>query len=345
MKNYTYLKIYAELRDQIIHGAYPLHSTLHSKRILAKEFGVSRITIEHALNLLKEEGYIESLERVGYKVIYNQETIFPVSNLIDTPIPTTIKENKIPYSIYAKAVRTVLTIYGEKVLEKSPMQGLYELRVAIKNYLARSRNLFVDEEQIVIGAGSESFYSRIVELFGRSIVYGVEYPGYEKVEKEYLQQGVRVDRLKLGNDGLLQTELQRTPAKILHVTPFISYPSLVTASASKRRAYLEWANKNDAILVEDDYASEFISTARVLNTLFSLDTEGRVLYINSFHKTISSSLRMGYIVLPKQKVKTYLNVWKHHSCQVSTLDQLIVTYLLNSGAFERNLNRLRRRHM
>lgn len=344
MKNYAYVKVYESIRDQIVHGAYPLRSCLHSKRVLAKEYHVSKITVEHALDLLVEEGYILPQERVGYRVIYKEESVFPVSSINVDNTPAERNESSyFPYSVYAKTVRQVLSCYQEKVLSASPMQGNLELRTAIKNYLARSRNIFVQEDQIVIGAGSESFYPRIVELFGRSVVYGIESPGYEKVEKGYLKQGVRIDRLQLGNQGILQTELHRTPSKVLHVTPFSSYPTNISASAFKRQEYLDWAARTDGILIEDDYASEFLPSAHVLKTLFSEDTEGRVIYMNSFHKTISPSIRVSYMVLPANKVQKYMEIWKYHSAQVSTLDQLVIADLLNSGNFERNLNRLRKK--
>ena len=138
MKNYAYVKVYESIRDQIVHGAYPLRSCLHSKRVLAKEYHVSKITIEHALDLLVEEGYILPQERVGYRVIYKEESVFPVSSINVDNTPAERNESSyFPYSVYAKTVRQVLSCYQEKVLSASPMQGNLELRTAIKNYLAR----------------------------------------------------------------------------------------------------------------------------------------------------------------------------------------------------------------
>lgn len=344
MSDYAYIYVYQTIRDQILHGAYPVNTYLHSKRTLSKEFMVSRITIEHALELLLEEGYITGEERVGYRVIYTEDSVFPSWTMPPSLQPgASVTDPPFPYTTYAKAVRTVLSACGESVLQKSEMQGNPVLRNAIKNYLARSRNLFVKENQIVIGGSSDIAYSRIVELFGRSTIYGIETPGFDTVEKCYKNQGVRIDQLHLGKNGILSSELERTPAKVLHVTPYASYPTLVSASASKRKEYLEWACKKEGWLVEDDYASEFLPAARGLHTIFSEDREGRVVYLNSFHKTLSPSLRMGYMVLPEQRAEQYLHRWEYHSCPVSTLDQLVVAEILNSGAFERNLNRLRRK--
>ena len=127
------------------------------------------------------------------------------------------------------------------------------------------------------------------------------------------------------------------------MSPYRSYPTGVTADASKRHEYVRWAHDRDAILVEDDFDSEFSPGRAGAETLFKLDGGRHVIYLNTFSKTIAPSLRVGYMVLPDTLLTVYAKAVGFYSCPVPVLDQLFLSDFLNSGAFERHLNRLRRR--
>jgi GntR family transcriptional regulator/MocR family aminotransferase len=159
----------------------------------------------------------------------------------------------------------------------------------------------------------------------------------------YRANGVRCDLLKMGENGILSREIRRTPASVLHVTPYQSFPSGRSADASKRMEYIRWALDHDSYLVEDDYDSEFTLSIKAEQTLFSLEPESHVIYLNTFTRTIAPSIRISYMILPEKKTKEFLEKISFRSCTVSTLSQLVLADLINSGNFERHINRIRRR--
>ncbi len=341
----AYLAIYEKLRKQITEGTFPYGTRFPSKRTTAEENGVSVITAEHAYAILVEEGYLISRQRSGYFVAYRENDLMPVTQIKRAQVASSLTgdDTSLPFPQYARAVRRVLNTYGERLLMLSPGEGTQELREAIASYLAVSRNLHVTSSQIIIGSGAEYLYSLIVQLLGRNKSYAVEDPSYEKISRTYALQGVTIDRLAMGADGILTVCLENTAAQVLHVTPFHSYPSGITASASKRREYVRWAENHNAYLIEDDYDSALSCSSKAEDTLFSLDTHHRVIYLNTFSKTVAGSIRVGYMVLPEDLMCQYQTKLGFMSCTVPVFEQLLLTDLLTSGEYVRHINRVRRK--
>lgn len=153
----AYLQLYHQLRRDIVSGVYPLGTKMPSKRLIATETGVSVITVEHALAILCDEGYLESRERSGFFVSFAAADCFPVSET-ETERRMTVShgtEDEFPFPSLAKTMRRVLSEYGESILVKSPNNGCAELRGTIAAYLSRSRGISVQPGQIVIGSGAE----------------------------------------------------------------------------------------------------------------------------------------------------------------------------------------------
>ena len=345
----AYLQLYEQVKADIVKGLYPYMSKLPSKRILAEECFLSVITVEHAYTLLCEEGYIEPRERSGYYVIYREFDFFTRDN---SDIKTSERKKsavphrvncEFPFSVIAKAMRKVIAEYGEGLFEKTSNQGCVEIRNAISKYLARSRGIYVSPSQIVVGAGAEYLYGMIVALLGRNRVYAIEKPSYEKIELVYVSNDVFLERLPLGNDGIESEYIFNSNASVLHVSPYRSYPSGVTATASKRKEYLYWASMGDRYIVEDDFESEFTLSKKPEETIFSLSDKGNVIYMNTFSKTISSSFRVAYMVLPEKLTDVFLNNLGFYSCTVPVFEQLVITELITNGDFERHINRVRRK--
>lgn len=343
-KHPVYLQIYKQLRDDITGGVYEFGDKLPSKRLLADELGVSTVTVEHAYELLCDEGYIEPKERSGYFVIFSPNDGFAeVSHTVQiVKAHTSPAKPTFSISILSKTMRRVLTDYNDVILEKSPNVGCEELRTALKRYLARNRGINVEIDRIVIGSGAEYLYRLIVDLLGRDKVYAIESPSYQKIEQVYRAAGVKYEKLPLCNDGIDGAALANTDADILHTTPFRSFPSGVTASASKRYEYIRWAEKADRFIIESDYDSEFSVSSKPTDTIFALSEHDNVIYLNTFSKTISPSLRIGYMVLPKRLIKPFNDNLGFYSCTVPTFEQFVLAELLDNGDFERHINRERR---
>ena len=388
LKQPAYLQLYLRIREDITSGLCPYGSKLPSKRYLAAETGTSVITVQHAYDLLSDEGYIRSKERSGYYVCYKEGETFPVASpdisagysLSDTGIvsgggailpgtgrssasdtstepPTpleisdipvrgpivTPEQERFPFSILARTARKVLTDYGEDLLERSPNFGTALLRESIAQYLARSRRISVLPEQIVIGSGSEYLYNLIVQMLGRDRIIALEDPSYEKIRLVYEASDVRCEMLPMDREGVKLGALYKSLASVLHVTPFNSYPSGITASASRRAGYIRWAAGGDRFIVEDDFDSEFSMSTKAEDTLFSLEPSRSVIYMNTFTRTVSPGIRVGYMVLPAALASGLLEKIAIYSCTVPVYTQYILAELIRSGDFERHINRVRRR--
>lgn len=344
----AYLQLYRQVRDDIVKNIYPYNSKLPSKRTIADEVGVSTVTIEHAYALLCDEGYIESRERSGYFVIFRANDGFAASvnkgsrNIHPSYRDADSTSVEFPFSVLTKTMRRVMSDLGEGILEKSPNVGCLELREEISRYLARSRGICAEPEQIIIGSGSEYLYGLIVELLGRNQKYAIESPSYKKIEQVYRACDVTYDMLPLGNDGIESSYLWKSNADILHVSPYRSFPSGVSASASKKHEYIHWASKNNRYIVEDDFESEFSVSKKPEETIFSNSAKDNVIYMNTFSKTISPALRVGYMVLPKHLVTYFEEKLGFYSCTVPTYIQFVLAELISNGDFERHINRVRR---
>ena len=340
----AYLRLYERLREEIIAGSYPLGTKLPSKRQLSEETGLSVVTVEHALALLCDEGYLESRERSGHYVLFRSDDGFVPESAPVRPVPTvhTGERTAFPFSLLAKTMRRVLSDYGEVLLERCPGPGTMELRRALSRYLARARGIRVSPEQIYVGAGSEYLYGLIVQALGRERLYALEDPSYEKIRQVYTAFGARTELLPLGADGITTQALQTTRASVLHLTPYRSFPSDITASAAKRWEYIRWAAPEDRFLGEDDFTSEFSTSSKPEETVFSLSKRGNVIYMNTFSQTVAPSLRMGYLVLSEEMAALFARRVGFYSCTVPVFEQFVLAEFIENGDYERHIRRARR---
>lgn len=346
-RDLKYIQLYEEMRDKIIHGIWLPGARLPSRRQIAMERGLSIVTVEHSYELLCQEGYAEARPRSGFFVIYRESDGFVAVESRPRILPDTFEVpdhgDTFPFSVLARAMRKVLCDYGESILDKSPNTGCCILRESLSRYLARNRGIHAQSEQIIIGSGAEYLYGLVVEMLGNDRVFGIESPSYEKIEQVYRAKGVCCELLPLDEDGIQSSALSQTAATVLHITPFRSFPSGVTASASKRSAYIRWAASSDRYIVEDDFESEFSLLRKPEETVFSRSNRQNVIYLNTFSKTISSSIRVGYMVLPPALLPLFNRRVGFYSCTVPAFEQYVLAELIDSGNFERHINRIRRK--
>lgn len=352
----AYMQLYRALRHDITGGVIRCGEKLPSRRTLAGDTGTSVITVDHALELLLDEGYISARARSGYYCIYKGDGFTPAdtdgySAAVGDDAEETSDDERghfwgpeelFPFPTLARTMRRVLTSYGERIMVKSPNAGVPELRKAIVSYLARSRGMTVRPEQVVIGSGSEYMYSLIVQMLGKDRLYGLEDPSYDKIRRVYEACGAATEMLPMGSHGIRSRALAAAKADVLHITPFHSYPSGVTADASKRHEYIRWALQRDAVIVEDDMDSEFSLSAKAEDTLFSLEPQRTVIYMNTFSRTIAPSIRSGYMVLPAERAADMREKIDFYSCTVPVFEQYVIAECLTDGDFERHISRVRR---
>ena len=343
-----YEALYRCIRDDILSGRLSPGQKLPSKRTLCVNLKISKITVEGAYNQLLSEGYIRSMEKVGY-FVEAVERVAPAPVLQEQPDPE--PENcidltgngpaRFPFSVWSKLMREVMLDLGETLLLESPNQGLLPLRQAIANHLAQFRAMQVDPRNILIGAGTDFLYNLLIQLLGADKSFAVEEPGYGKIRKIYGAAGARCISAPLDGNGVRPDGLAH--AQVLHISPSHHFPTGIVTPLGRRQALLRWAKEDaDHWIIEDDYDSEFRFAAHPLPTMQSLDTEGKVIYMNTFSKTLAPSIRISYMVLPPVLMEQFRQRLGFYSCTVPSFEQHTLARFLDRGHFEKHINRMRK---
>ena len=344
-----YEALYRCIRADILAGVLLPGQKLPSKRALAQNLEVSKITVEGAYNQLLSEGYIRAQEKVGYFVENIPQSIPRHADVVpairteaERPLLdlTGSGTEKFPFSVWSRLQREVMLDYGEKLLLPLPNQGIAELRQAIAAHLYAFRSMHVDPENILIGAGTDFLYNLLIQLLGREKTYAVEDPGYGKIHKIYAAGGVRCISVPMDHEGVLPAALEN--AKVLHLSPAHHFPTGLVTSVPRRQELLEWAQRCDGYIIEDDYDSEFRFDAHPKPTMQSLDRSGRVIYMNTFSKSLAPSIRISYMVLPPELMAIFRRNLGFYSCTVSSFEQYTLARFLDRGYFEKHINRMRK---
>ena len=351
-----YTHLYQCIRQDIIDGKLISGEKLPSKRSFAKNLGVSTITIENAYAQLLSEGYIYSIPKKGFYVSdFKNNAIKPVKLttenvelssgysdfLADFSSNQTRPEN-FPFSIWAKLMRETFNTNSPDLMTKPPCGGIIGLRKAIATHLEQFRGMHVQPEQIFIGAGTEYLYGLLIQLLGFDKKYAIENPGYEKIAAIYNSYNVRYHYIPMDEKGILVNELENSGADVVHISPSHHFPTGIVTPISRRYELLGWAAASaDRYIIEDDYDSEFWYQGRPAPTLYSLDGNGRVIYFNTFSKTLIPSLRISYMVLPYELAKRYGEGLSFYSGTVPSMEQYALARFISEGYFERHINHMR----
>ncbi len=343
-----YIQIYNQIKHDIETGKIKKDEKLPSKRSFSSHIDVSIITVENAYNQLLAEGYIRSVPKKGY---YVQEV--SVKDHTKTEYKSEIKKTnemlpepeneQFPFSVWAKLMREELSNNQDKLLTRPPCEGVIELRIAIAEHLKRFRNMTVSPEQIIIGAGTEYLYLLINILFGGNYSFGIEDPGYTKISDIYKGQNIRCEYIPIKDDGIDMDYLRQTKVDILHISPSHHFPTGVVTSIGKRYSLLEWASQSpDRYIIEDDYDSEFRLSGKPIPSMFSIDAIDKIIYMNTFSKSLSSTIRISYMILPVSLLKRFSKNVGYYSCTVSTFEQYTLSRFIREGYFEKHINRMKK---
>lgn len=248
-----------------------------------------------------------------------------------------------PYAAWAKSLRDALTRESERMLVgETGFAGTLRLRKAVADHLRGFRGMEVDPECIVVGAGSQVLYNWLVQLLGRNLHYGVEDPGYLRLSRIYEANNVELSHIPLDENGIDMASVVESSADVLHLMPSHQFPTGIVTSIGRRYELLGWASaKDNRYLVEDDYDCEFRLTGRPIPSLQSIDATGKVIYANTFTKSLGPAFRIGYLVLPPELADRFRRELGFYSCTVSAIDQLALARFIESGDYERHVNRLR----
>ncbi len=364
--NSLYHYLYQCIKKDIVSGKILADEQIPSKRSLAQNLGISVVTVENAYAQLLAEGFIYSLPKKGFFVVdINAKATLQVqtrqksnrsrrfradfpeeSEHINPKYIADFASNgadieAFPFSTWAKITREVLCERQNDLLQVSPGVGTLELRRAIVRMLREFRNIQVTPEQIVIGAGTDYLYGLLVQLLGFDKCYAVEDPGWGKISKIYSQYGVKVNHVPVEGDSFVDA-LKKSDADIVHISPAHHFPTGKVMPVGERYRLLSWAAESPKrYIVEDDYDSEFRMTGKPIPALQNIDVTEKVVYLNTFSKTMTSAIRLSYMVLPPHLAEKFHNELSFYSCTVSTLDQYVMAKFIDLGYYETHINRMR----
>ena len=364
LPRYDYL--YRCIKGDILSGRLGPGERLPSKRALAAHLGTAVATVENAYAQLLAEGYLVSRQRAGYYVAQVESR---AGGACPAEVGTCGAEagpwgerrggeapprpwlldlrgsgggiEGFPFSVWARLTRRVLSERGPALLRAVPHSGVPELREALARHLYELRGIRARPEQIVVGAGAEYLYNLLVQLLGRERGYGLEDPGYSRAWQVYALNGARCRSLPVDGQGVPPEAFEGTDLQVLHLSPNHQFPTGAVTPIPRRQAMLRWAGAGDRYLIEDDYDSEFRFSGRPIPPLQSIDQGGKVLYLNTFSRTLAPSLRIGYLVLPPALVGLYREKLGFYACTVPAIEQHTLALFLSEGYFESHLNRMR----
>lgn len=351
-----YLHIYQCIKQDILEGNLQPGEKLPSKRTFASHNGISTITVQNAYDQLVSEGYIYTLPKRGYFVtkLEGMQMHMPRAELhYDIELPKKeevfcdlaangIPSENFPFSVWAKISREVMAEKKEELMEIAPVSGVWELREAIAGHLQSFRGMLVDPNQIVVGAGTECLYGFITELLGRDKKYTIENPGYQKLASIYQQREIICGYAPMDEKGVTVEGLQASATEVAHICPNHHFPTGITMPASRRYEVLSWANgKEGRYIIEDDYDSEFRVVGKPIPTLFSIDGCEKVIYMNTFSKSLTPTIRISYMVLPVHLANRFYETMSFYSCTVSNFEQYTLAQFIRQGYFEKHINRMR----
>ena len=343
-----YEALYRCIRQDILDGKLKPGEKLPSKRALAQHLELGKITVEAAYAQLLSEGYIRSREKVGFFV---EAVERPAPVCVPPPraeaagnpsVPlldlTANGTGHFPFTVWSRLQREVILDFDRQLLLPLPNQGIPELRSAIARHLASFRGMTIDPENILIGAGTDFLYNLLIQLLGRDKTYAVEEPGYGKIRRIYAANGVHCISVPMDSQGVCPEALKN--AQVLHISPSHHFPTGLVTPLSRRQELLAWAG-NANWIIEDDYDSEFRFTSHPLPALQSMAPE-RVIYINSFSKSLAPSIRISYAVLPEALMEQFRSRLGFYGCTVPSFEQYTLARFLSGGYFEKHINRMRR---
>ena len=368
-------RIYDLLRSQIADGTLLPGARVMSTRAQAAELGVSRTTVTAVYEQLTAEGFLVTSTGRAARVASPLAAGMPsgkVPKRQAKPVPSlsrfgrrvahisapalqhteparfdflygAVASRDFPSLAWRRAYQAVL-LRQQHSLYYMPAEGDPALRRALQGYLRRARGIACDAEQILVVHGSQQAIDLCARLLldaGDAFVF--ENPGYLMARHCFEATGARLLTTPVDGLGLDTGRLPEDGgARLAYVTPSHQFPLGGVLPIGRRQALLQWAVRHDAWIIEDDYDGEFRYGQRPIDALQSIDTDGRVIYVGTFSKALSPQLRLGYMVLPHALVPVFRQAKRLADRHAPMLEQQVLASLIESGAYERHVRRMRR---
>ncbi|MDO4345347.1 MAG: PLP-dependent aminotransferase family protein [Eubacteriales bacterium] len=351
-----YEQIYEHIKKEIQNGGLPCHERLPSTRKLSVFLEVSRSTVTLAYEQLLSEGYIENQPGRGY-FVNDLEGLYQINGgggeIQKIPekrprqfqydfSPSGVDLNSFPHNAWRKISRELLMENNQEFFRLGPPEGEEELRRTIANYVHQARGVQCRPNQVIIGAGNDYLLMLLDAVLGEKKVYALENPTYKKAYDIFRTLGNQVKTVEMDAYGMKVEDLEESKASIAYVMPSHQYPLGIVMPAGRRLQLLKWASKSEErFVIEDDYDSEFRYKGKPIPALQGFDTEGKVIYLGTFSKSIAPAIRISFLILPERLLERYRERGRRFSSTVSRMDQKILARFIQDGYYERHLNRMR----
>jgi len=366
MRDKLYENLYLHIIEEIRKGNLKAGAKLPSVRRCADDNGVSRNTVLGAYSLLISEGYIYAKEKSGYYVAdfesplpartqgnprqekqretFSASTTDLSANLVDSSL--------FPYSTLKRLYRQTLSGENISILENpGSFLGEWDLRQSIASYVFNYKSIECEASQVVVGNGTSYLLQILSSLFEERPVFLMETPGFENTRDMVRDSGCEILDIPVDDEGASISATRALKDRIgdrsvfLHISPSHQFPLGTTMTAPRRAAFLNWAGgSKNRYIVEDDYDSEFRYNGHPIKSIRSMDTEGHVIYLGTFSRTLTPSIRISYMILPEPLLKRYEERYRKYPCPVSRIDQKVISLFMDGGYYERHINRMRRQY-
>ena len=377
--NPLYLQLYSYIQDEILRGKILAGEKLPSLRHLSEELHISVTTVQQAYDQLLLEGYVTTKRGSGYYVstLSPIEQSFargehsPLSDFYadcydENHNGTNNKSGEAQRSLdeellrehadalydlscfdfnkWKKCSAKVLTDYAHLLTFESDPQGEQSLRREIAKYLYGARGVSCYPNQIVIGAGTQQITMHLGRILQQLSIrhVAVEEPGYLPVKKIFADLGMVMTPVRVGEDGIEISRLPQNIRSAVYVSPSNQFPTGAVMPVGKRYELLEWAQRNDSIIIEDDYDSELRYFGRPIPAMQGLDTGERVVYLGSFSSTLFPAIKISYMVLTPSLAKAFEELKKGYTQTCSKSEQLTLALFMNNGYYNAGVRKLRR---
>lgn len=350
-------QLYNQIKERILSGEMAKGVRLKSVRAFARELNISRNTVENTYQQLVSEGYIDSKPCSGYFVAAldplwaaaqeakADDVVCADASGDDGCIdfnPASLSPDAFPLTLWRKLLAECVEEERYRLSVYSDSQGDSGLRREIKKYLATSRGVSCEPEQIVICAGTAQGLTLLCQILKQTYsAIAMEEPGYYTARSVFCNHSFQILPIAVGPDGIDIRQLKQSAGKVVYVTPSHQFPLGYVMSIANRFKLLQWAEETNGVIIEDDYDSELCYYGQPIPSLQGLNPAGRIVYLGTFSKSLSPALRASYMVLPWPLLAEYKKMFRDYQSPVSLLTQSVLEKFISRGHWERHLRKIR----
>lgn len=348
-----YIQLYEYIKNEIISGLLKPDSKLPSIREASNTLNLSKTTIENAYSQLVAEGYIENLPKRGYFVCDLTEYNFEINHdvqksILKQPIETNyinngVDKDSFDISAWKRLYNKVISDERTDIYSSGSIQGEKLLRDEIANFVNTMRGGNTSADQVIVGAGVQYLLGILIGIIKDDYnTVAVETPGFNKAEFIFEDYLFNIRHIEVTDNGFPVEMLRKSDAHLIYISPSHQYPLGTIMPVNKRMELLDWAQKNNGLIIEDDYDAMIRYGGMPIPSLQGLDKNDCVIYLGSFSKMLLPSLRISFMVIPKKLLSKYNEIKNRHTQSTSKIDQIVLANFMKEGYMLKHLRKIKR---